>query len=69
MNPFADSTTVAAEHRRSRRMDEATAHRQAREASRLRSRPLRSRRRDPAPEARWQPVVACTVDLRCLPGD
>ena len=69
MNPFANSTTVAAEDRRWRRMEEATAHRQAREASRLRSRLLRARRRASAPKARWQPVVATTVDLRCLRAD
>jgi hypothetical protein len=65
MSLLFDSTAVTAHDRRLRRMEDATAHRQVREAATLRSRLSRSRRRD----SRWQPVIIASVDLRCLRTD
>jgi hypothetical protein len=69
MSLFHDSTAAAAADIRQRRMTEAAAHRQAGEAFRLRSRLSRSRRRPAVDSPRWQPVIAASVDLRCLRAD
>jgi hypothetical protein len=69
MSLIPDSTAIAAAEIRRRRMAEAAAHRQAREAISFRSRLSRSRRHDSADSTRWQPVIAATVDLRCLRAD
>lgn len=68
MSLLFDSTAVTAHDRRLRRMEDAAAHRQIREATSLRSRLSRSRRRDSS-MPRWQPVITASVDLRCLRPD
>ena len=80
MSPVFTSSSVAAEDRRRRRIGEAAADRQVREARQaeasdargaisLRSRLWGSRPRRPATSPRWQPVTTASIDLRCLRAD
>jgi hypothetical protein len=80
MSHITNSTAVAADDRRQKRMREAAADRQAREARQAARSPrgrggmaLRirwSRRRgSPAVTPGWKPATAAHVDLRCLRAD
>ena len=81
MSHITDSTSVAAGDRRQRRLREAAADRQAKEARRAALSPrgqggmalrvgwARMRPGRPAASPRWKPVAAARVDLRCLRAD
>jgi hypothetical protein len=81
MSHITDSTSVAAGDRRQKRLREAAADRQAREARgaarsprgrggmALRVRWARMRQGRPAESPGWKPVAAASVDLRCLRAD
>jgi hypothetical protein len=70
MSLLSENTANAAADIRQRRMAEAAAHHQARQAiASRRFRLSRTRREERAAAARWQPVVAAQVDLRCLRAD
>jgi len=81
MSHINDSISVAAGDRRQKRLREASADRQAREARHaarssrgrggiaLRVRWSRLRRGSPAVTHGWEPGAAARVDLRCLRAD
>ena len=81
MSHINDSIGVAADDRRQKRMREASADRQVREARQaarssrgrggiaLRVRWSRPRRSSPAVTHGWKPAAATRVDLKCLRAD
>ena len=81
MSHIYDSSSVAADDRRQKRLREAAADRQAREARQaarsprgrggmaLRARWFPRRRGSPGVSHGWKPAAAAGVDLRCLRAD